>query len=553
MMRPFPLLLALATLTSAEEPIRQAVEARIWLRIPGGSPPLTEVRVSSGRISGADWNKETADREQVTDVSFPIRWWSWKEVTISFTPVRDELVNLVLTGPWTDGGDGKPLRQEILWDDIRATGADLKNGSFEALTDAGPEGWKSTYGPYLAAGAWPLAGAEAAEGNSVAATWHNRPLAQTIAVKAGQPVSLTFRAKSATPPGFVSPKILGNDTPAHQAASKLKRGMNLGNCWEAPPPYSWGIRFMPDDIDRIAAEGFDHIRVPVGWHFFLKETEAGFEIDPKLLTDLEPVLRRALEKKMHVLLDWHHFHDLTTDPTAHRGRFVKVWETIARHFQSWPPELFFELLNEPRDALTTEVVNPIHAEAIAAIRKLCPERIILLSPSNWGDIREIEKLRLPDEDDRLLVTVHCYEPFYFTHQRAGWVQLNDLRGLTFPGPPSTPLEVPASMQENEGVKNFINAYNTLPADKNPCSPAIIRELLDLAREWSDHFGRPVHLGEFGSMNSIEPISRARYTREVRTMAEARGIPWTLWDWKATFGYWNSSKNETVLREALFGK
>ena len=222
--------------------------------------------------------------------------------------------------------------------------------------------------------------------------------------------------------------------------------MNLGNCWEAPPPYSWGIRYTTEDIDRIAAEGFDHIRVPVAWHFHMKPGANGPEIDPALLADLEPVLRRALEKNLHVLLDWHHFHDLTDHPAANRARFIASWETIARHFKSWPPGLFLELLNEPRDALTTEVANPIYAETIAAIRRIDPQRIILVSPGKWGDIRELEKLRLPDGDDRIIVTVHCYEPFYFTHQGAGWVQLKPLAGSRLSGTAADPFVVPGFPQ-----------------------------------------------------------------------------------------------------------
>ena len=89
---------------------------------------------------------------------------------------------------------------------------------------------------------------------------------------------------------------------------------------------------------------------------------------------------------------------------------------------------------------------PIHAEAIAAIRKIDPQRIILVSPGNWGDIRELDKLRLPDDDDRIIVTVHCYEPFHFTHQGAGWVQLQQLRGIVYPGPPATPLRRSGRLQ-----------------------------------------------------------------------------------------------------------
>lgn len=550
-MRPVLLLLTVATALSAQEPLRQASDGRLWLKIPADQTPLRDIEVSTGSARSASWEKDPAIRERHTDFTFPIHWWGWQEITIRFTPPADGSMDLVLNGPWEQEKPGTVLREEVLWDDLSAEGTRLENGGFESQSDDKPSAWRALYGNPLASDLWPLAQAAPLTGKFVAATSQSRPLVQTLPLKAGQRVTLRLHAKAATLPGFIPPIRLGQDTPAHRALSEIKRGINLGNCWDAPPPYSWGIRFAPDDIDRIAAEGFDHIRVPVAWAYHLRQGNSGLEIDPALLADLEPVLHRALEKGLHVLLDWHHFHALTGDPAAHRADFTAGWEVIARHFKSWPPGLFLELLNEPSDALTTEIANPIYAQTIAAIRAIDPQRILLISPGKYGNPRELDKLRLPDGDDRIVVTVHNYDPFYFTHQGAAWVKLRELRGITYPGPPATPFAIPAALTENPGVCNFIYGYNTLPTDRNPCSANAARELLDLARAWSAHFGRPIHLGEFGSQDAVDPASRSRYAHDVRTLAEARQIPWTLWEWKANFGYWDAKQNLPRLRAALF--
>ncbi|RYD24602.1 MAG: hypothetical protein EOP87_25820, partial [Verrucomicrobiaceae bacterium] len=266
MTRLLILLSALNTCLSAQETLRQTNEARLWLQVPAGQPPLGEVTVTSGSATPAPWEKDPAVRERLHDVIFPARWWDWRSMTLSFTPTADGTVDLVLNGPWEQETPGKSFRKEVLWDGISAEGTALANGGFEEGTVGIPDGWRLWYGDYPVADAWPRAGAVPMEGKGCAVAWQNRPLLQTLQLKAGQRVTLKLHAKAVTLPGFVEPKRLGKDTPAHKAVASIKRGVNLGNCWEAPPPYSWGIHYTAEDIDRIADEGFDHIRVPVAWH-----------------------------------------------------------------------------------------------------------------------------------------------------------------------------------------------------------------------------------------------------------------------------------------------
>jgi endoglucanase len=542
---------AFAASLSAQEPIRQASEARLWLKVPLDQAPLGAAQVSTGSATPSAWEKDPAVRERHIDVLFPVHWWSWSEITIRFTPSQDGMVDLMLIGPWAPEVNGSLPRQEILWDEITATGTTILNGGFETMTEKGPASWESPWAPYPAANAWPLTGAEVMAGKSLAASWHNRPLSQKLALKANQIVTLKLKARAAITPDFTTPKRLGNNTPAHRAVARLKRGVNLGNGWEAPPDNSWGIQFTPNDIDHIADEGFDHIRVPVAWHYHLKQQSNGYAISPALPAKLEPVLRRALDRKLHVILNWHHFDDFTAAPAANLERFTGGWQAISSHFKSWPSGLFLELLNEPNGALTTESANPIYQKTIAAIRTIDPNRIIVVSPGNWGQVGELDKLRLPDADDRIIVTIHCYEPFHFTHQGANWVEFQDLRGIRYPGPPEKPFLIPASLAANPGIRSFVEGYNTLQGEQNPSSSRRVLETLDTARSWSLHFGRPVHLGEFGAHNVGDLASRKRYLHDVRTIAESRKIPWTLWEWKASFGYWDAAKNQPILRDCLF--
>jgi endoglucanase len=535
------------------EPAGVAAEARLFLTVPPQEPPLREVSCSRGTVSSPDWEGDPVKRVRMSDVRFPVNWWRWSDVMVRFVPSANGTVELSLNGPCSETRPGVLSRQEIYWDRLSAEGAVLKNGGFEEMgKDGVPLGWQSPWHAYPAAGEWPLEHAVALEGSHCAASWQNRPLVQRFEVRAGVPVVLHFSARAAQVPGFVEPRRLGQDTPASRAAATFHKGVNIGNNWEAPPDGGWRVKHDIGDLDRIAREGFDHIRVPVAWHFRMREKGGRLTVDPAFFAELDPFLRHALDLHLRVILNWHHFNEFCKDPSGQRDKFVRGWDVIARHYASWPPELMFELLNEPCDALDTATVSSCYVPAIAAIRRSNPARILLASPGRWSSIGELDTLRLPDNDDRIIVTVHTYEPFYFSHQQAGWAGLQALRGIVYPGPPPAPVALPDAMKDNHGLAGWLEGYNNRPTPDNPCSRRVIEETLDQAAAWSQAFGRPVHLGEFGSHAVADPESRSRHAHDIRVAAEARHIPWTLWDWKAGFRYWDEASQKPLMWDALFG-
>jgi hypothetical protein len=120
----------------------------------------------------------------------------------------------------------------------------------------------------------------------------------------------------------------------------------------------------------------------------------------------------------------------------------------------------FEFINEPKDAATTTVLNPIYAEAIRQIRVSNPSRTLFVGPGQWNSINELSNLRLPDDDENLIVTVHCYDPFLFTHQGACWtLRIPPRRIWCFRRPRPRRSRPPGDQRRGD---QLLRDYNTCP-------------------------------------------------------------------------------------------
>lgn len=346
----------------------------------------------------------------------------------------------------------------------------------------------------------------------------------------------------------MSPSLSAADSPAHSALKHFRKGANFGNYLEAPRGRAWGATYSERDLDAMKREGFDHVRLPVRWNDYAGPGPE-FKIEPQLFGKVDFLVTNALSRGLSVILNIHHFDDLTTEPQAHTAKFYALWRQIAEYYAAQPEGLAFELLNEPRDAATTEVMNPIYAEAIQVIRKSNPKRTLLVGPGKWNSLDEVEKLKLP-ADSNLIVTVHSYEPFLFTHQGAQWTQPETATvGIVYPGPPPTPV-TPAAGVRNKG---WFERYNTLPTPENPCGPKAFAVRMERVAKWAAENNRPIHLGEFGAFERADQASRTRYYTDMRKTAERLGFGWAIWDWKAGFKYWDGTKPVAGMREALFSR
>src|SRR5271154_1187317 len=348
--------------------------------------------------------------------------------------------------------------------------------------------------------------------------------------------------------------IASHHTPAYSAAKMFLRGANLGDYLESWPVRSWGVTVSADEFVQMKREGFDHVRVPVGWHHYAGPAP-DFKLDPIIFSRVDFVVTNALHDGLAVMINIHHFNELDQNPTNTTDEFLAIWKQIAAHYEKFPQKLAFELDNEPHDNATTALMNPIYARAIAEIRQTNPHRTIFVEPGKWGGIGELKNLVLPP-DDNVIVSAHCYDPFYFTHQGATWTGgQTPVTRIIFPGPPAQPLVPDPKLQLKSFQLDWIKNYNTLPTEENPSSPIAFEGKFKFLRAWSDYYGRPIHLGEFGAYTKADPQSRVNFYTAFRRALEEQKIGWAIWDWSAGFRYWDKENNQPMpgMHDALFGK
>jgi endoglucanase len=526
-------------------PVKLAAIARIDLVSQTIGLTNGQVIAGEGKLARPPWLASSAQQRAYT-AEFPINHFSWHEIALRFVPTMSGTIECKLMGPWQQTANGRVYRQEVMWDALTAVGAELDNGSFEK----GNESWR---GEGVVEQAAP--NAPAFDGGFYGRVWHNQPLTATLTVSAGLPVTLRAQARAVVPVNHPEMRrVPGTNSPAHISARGFLRGANCGNYLEVPPAQAWSVKHQTNDLVRMRAEGFDHVRIPVGWHHYTGP-EPDFKLSKEIFARVDLLVTNGLAMGLNVLVNLHHFDAFTSDPPRHQKKFHAMWRQIAEHYAAAPAGLAFELLNEPRDKATTTVMNPIYAAAISEIRKTNPDRTIFVGPGKWNSIDELSQLILPNDDSNIVVTVHNYEPFYFTHQGASWAKpATDIKGIVFPGPPATPVEPAPTVATNQTVANWIKDYNTLPPGQNPSSAKAFAGKLRLARQWADYYGRPMHVGEFGCYTTADAGSRARYYTEFRKACEQHGIGWAVWDWKAGFKYWDDKSQQPVagMREALFG-
>jgi endoglucanase len=306
------------------------------------------------------------------------------------------------------------------------------------------------------------------------------------------------------------------------ANTRLGRGVNFGNALEAPREGEWGVTLQPEFFRLIKQAGFDTVRLPVKWSAHA-QTAAPYTIDPEFAARVDWAIDQATANGLNIVVNVHHYNELDKDPAGHLERMTALWTQIAERYRGRPDSVYFELYNEPHDKFDAAAWNEAIPRLLAAVRKSNPTRPVIVGPVSWNNIRALDQLKLPESDRHLIVTVHYYEPFEFTHQGADWAAGSDAwLGRLWTG----------SGAEKQAV----------------------RESFESAARWGKENGRPIFLGEFGAYSKADMDSRLRWTSFVEAEARRLGFSRAYWEFCAGFGVYDREAGawREPLKDALLG-
>jgi len=206
----------------------------------------------------------------------------------------------------------------------------------------------------------------------------------------------------------------------------------------------------------------------------------------------------------------------------------------------------YEILNEPH-GITTQAWGEIQKQVINAIRSKDSRHIIVVGGSGYNSYMELKNLPLYN-DQKLLYTFHFYDPFVFTHQGASWVSpsMEPLAGVPFPYEAASMPGIPVSLR-NTWIESTLLSY---PSDGNISR---IKQLIDNAINFRNSRGVNIFCGEFGVyIPNSDPDDRIYWYDVVCQYLEENNIPWTMWDYKGSFGLFNKGSDEIFEHDMNIG-
>ncbi|MCM1333284.1 MAG: glycoside hydrolase family 5 protein [Bacteroides sp.] len=180
------------------------------------------------------------------------------------------------------------------------------------------------------------------------------------------------------------------------------------------------------DVEFIASTGANTIRLPFHYKLFTDEDYMGLASSQDGFARVDSVVKWCRDNELYLILDMHdapggqtgdniddsYGYPWLFDDESAQQKFCDIWRDIAEYYKNEPVILGYELINEPIapyfenvDELNSKL-EPLHKRAVAAIREVDKNHIILLGGSQWnGNFKPFADWKY---DDKLMYTCHRY-------------------------------------------------------------------------------------------------------------------------------------------------
>ena len=340
--------------------------------------------------------------------------------------------------------------------------------------------------------------------------------------------------------------------PVNPSGFVIRRGTNLSH-WLSQD-FGWQPRLTwitANDMRFIASCGFDHVRLPIDekelWRDDGSQNEEAFAL-------LLQALDWAQANHLRVIVDLHtvrshHFNaanegghnTLFTDPQA-QAAFLGLWRQLSARLHDQPVSFVaYEIMNEPV-ADNPDDWNKLVAAAHAEIRRLEPERVLVIGSNLWQLPHTMPLLKVPSGDRNIILSTHSYSPLLFTHYTADWVPTKTYTGpVRYPGP-----VVPRATYDELMAKFAPAGQGDLVANaKDDWGPARFAQEFAPAIARARELGLQLYCGEFGCLPTVPRADRLAYYRDFIATLEQNGMAWANWEYKGDFGLFEWHREKTL--------
>ena len=201
-----------------------------------------------------------------------------------------------------------------------------------------------------------------------------------------------------------------------------------------------------DDIRFIADCGANTIRLPFNYRLFTDEDYMGLSSDQDGFRRIDDVVSWCREFGLYLILDMHDAPGGQTGDNIDDGYgypwlfesersqelLCDIWKRIAERYAGETVILGYELMNEPiatyfDDTYFNPMLEPLYKRAVAAIREVDRNHIILLGGPQWNS--RFDNFTDWKFDDKIMFTCHRYGGGASADAIRSFIDFRDKTGL----------------------------------------------------------------------------------------------------------------------------